>query len=47
MISIARPQLGEEEKQAVLEVLSLPVHPALTPSDLELIVVRVNEFTPG
>lgn len=34
-----------ETEQAALEVLSLPVHAALTPSDLETIVSAVNEFT--
>jgi len=29
------------------EVLSLPVHPALTPEDLEAIVQAVNELQPG
>ena len=33
-----------EAEKAAAEVLSLPVHPALTQSDLELIVARVNEF---
>jgi perosamine synthetase len=30
---------------AVQEVLSLPVHPALSQDDLETIVSAVNEFT--
>jgi perosamine synthetase len=34
-----------EAEKASEEVLSLPVHPALTKSDLELIVNKVNEFT--
>ena len=34
-----------EAEQAALEVLSLPVHPALTPDDLETIVATVNAFT--
>ena len=33
-----------EAERAAAEVLSLPVHPALTQSDLEQIVARVNEF---
>jgi perosamine synthetase len=33
-----------ETEQATKEVLSLPVHPGLTPSDLETIVGAVNEF---
>lgn len=33
-----------ETEQAALEVLSLPVHAALSPSDLETIVSAVNEF---
>jgi dTDP-4-amino-4,6-dideoxygalactose transaminase len=33
-----------ETEHAATEVLSLPVHPALTPSDLETIVGAVNEF---
>lgn len=33
-----------EVERAAQEVLSLPVHPALTPSDLEAIVEAVNEF---
>ncbi len=33
-----------EAERAAQEVLSLPVHPALTPSDLEAIVAAVNEF---
>lgn len=33
-----------ETEHATEEVLSLPVHPALTPSDLETIVSTVNEF---
>jgi dTDP-4-amino-4,6-dideoxygalactose transaminase len=33
-----------ETEHATGEVLSLPVHPALTPSDLETIVGAVNEF---
>jgi perosamine synthetase len=36
-----------EAEKAAAEVLSLPVHPALTQSDLELIVARVNQFTAG
>lgn len=31
-------------EQAALEVLSLPVHPALSPADLEVIVSNVNAF---
>jgi perosamine synthetase len=34
-----------EAEMAATEVLSLPVHPALTQSDLDLIVAKVNEFT--
>ena len=34
-----------EAELAALEVLSLPVHPALSHSDLELIVSKVNEFS--
>jgi perosamine synthetase len=34
-----------ESERAAVEVLSLPVHPALSQSDLEAIVVTVNEFT--
>lgn len=34
-----------EAERAAQEVLSLPVHPALSPSDLEAIVAAVNEFT--
>lgn len=34
-----------EAERASLEVLSLPVHPALSQADLETIVARVNEFT--
>ena len=33
-----------ETEQAAKEVLSLPVHPALSPADLETIVAAVNEF---
>lgn len=33
-----------EAEQAATDVLSLPVHPALTPADLESIVSAVNEF---
>lgn len=33
-----------EAERAAREVLSLPVHPALSHSDLETIVARVNEF---
>jgi perosamine synthetase len=33
-----------ETEHATTEVLSLPVHPALTPSDLETIVGAVNDF---
>ncbi|HSH05937.1 MAG TPA: DegT/DnrJ/EryC1/StrS family aminotransferase [Anaerolineae bacterium] len=32
-------------EQAALEVLSLPVHPALSPDDLEQIVAAVNSFS--
>ena len=45
MIPIAKPLIGEEEKRAVMEVLSLPVHPALSRADLEEIVSAVNECT--
>jgi len=38
-----KDSLPETEK-AALEVLSLPVHPALGPADLETIVSTVNEF---
>jgi dTDP-4-amino-4,6-dideoxygalactose transaminase len=34
-----------EAERAAMEVLSLPVHPALSQSDLELIVARVNSFS--
>lgn len=34
-----------EAERAALEVLSLPVHPALSQTDLETIVSKVNEFT--
>jgi len=34
-----------ESERAALEVLSLPVHPALSQADLETIVAAVNEFT--
>lgn len=34
-----------EAERAAKEVLSLPIHPALSPSDLEAIVAAVNEFT--
>jgi dTDP-4-amino-4,6-dideoxygalactose transaminase len=33
-----------EAERAALEVLSLPVHPALSQADLETIVAKVNEF---
>jgi len=33
-----------ESEKAAAEVLSLPVHPGLTPNDLETIVKAVNEF---
>ena len=33
-----------EAERAAQEVLSLPVHPALSQADLETIVARVNEF---
>jgi dTDP-4-amino-4,6-dideoxygalactose transaminase len=33
-----------EAEQAANEVLSLPVHPALSQADLNMIVTRVNEF---
>jgi len=33
-----------EAERAAEEVLSLPVHPAVSPSDLEMIVAAVNEF---
>lgn len=33
-----------QAEMAAMEVLSLPVHPALNQSDLEFIVARVNEF---
>ncbi len=33
-----------EAERAAREVLSLPVHPGLSPSDLEAIVAAVNEF---
>jgi dTDP-4-amino-4,6-dideoxygalactose transaminase len=33
-----------ETEKAALEVLSLPVHPGLSPADLESIVSAVNEF---
>ena len=37
-----------EAERAAAEVLSLPVHPALSPADLESIASAVNEFTaPG
>ncbi|MEX2161697.1 MAG: DegT/DnrJ/EryC1/StrS family aminotransferase [Anaerolineales bacterium] len=34
-----------ETERAAEEVISLPVHPALSPADLETIVSAVNEFT--
>ena len=36
-----------EAEQAALEVLSLPVHPALSQADLETIVSTVNKFMAG
>jgi dTDP-4-amino-4,6-dideoxygalactose transaminase len=33
-----------EAERAAEEVLSLPIHPGLTPADLETIVAAVNEF---
>jgi len=33
-----------ESEKAALEVLSLPVHPALTQAELETIVASVNTF---
>ncbi len=33
-----------ETEQAALEVLSLPVHPGLSPEDLETVVKHVNDF---
>jgi dTDP-4-amino-4,6-dideoxygalactose transaminase len=37
-----------ESERAAAEVLSLPVHPSLSPADLESIVSAVNEFmAPG
>lgn len=36
-----------EAERAAAEVLSLPVHPALSPEDLEAIVQAVNSFTRG
>ena len=33
-----------EAERAAAEVLSLPVHPSLSPADLESIVSAVNEF---
>jgi dTDP-4-amino-4,6-dideoxygalactose transaminase len=36
-----------ETENAAQEVLSLPVHAGLTPSDLETIVAALNEFTDG
>ena len=36
-----------EAEQAALEVLSLPVHPALSQADLETIVSTVNQFMAG
>ena len=36
-----------EAERASAEVLSLPVHPALSQADLETIVARVNEFMGG
>jgi perosamine synthetase len=33
-----------ESERAAVEVLSLPIHPALSHADLETIVTRVNEF---
>jgi dTDP-4-amino-4,6-dideoxygalactose transaminase len=38
-----KDSLPETEK-AALEVLSLPVHPALSSADLETIVSTINEF---
>jgi dTDP-4-amino-4,6-dideoxygalactose transaminase len=37
-------QCFPEAERAAAEVLSLPVHPALSSSDLEMIVATVNEF---
>jgi dTDP-4-amino-4,6-dideoxygalactose transaminase len=36
-----------EAERAAGDVVSLPVHPALTPADLETIVAAVNNFTQG
>ncbi len=36
-----------EAEKAAAEVLSLPVHPALSSADLETIVATVNDFTQG
>lgn len=36
-----------EAERAAAEVLSLPVHPALSPGDLETIIDAVNEFMAG
>ncbi len=41
-----KDKLPETEK-AALEVLSLPVHPALSSTDLETIVAAVNDFMDG
>jgi perosamine synthetase len=37
-------QTFPEVEHAALEVLSLPIHPALSREDLETIVIKVNEF---
>ena len=36
-----------ETEQASREVLSIPVHPSLTPSDLEMIISSINIFNKG
>jgi dTDP-4-amino-4,6-dideoxygalactose transaminase len=40
-------QVLPQAEQAAAEVLSLPVHPALSPADLETIAAAVNEFAAG
>jgi len=38
MINIAKPQMGLEEKQSVLEVVALPVRPALSEDDRRTVI---------
>ncbi len=44
MSELGYNQTLPETERAVREVLSLPVHPALSPADLETIVASVNDF---